>query len=75
LLRELVKSIMAFDWSAKTNSVPDTAEELGCSAWELYALIRRDESPVPIIRLGRKIVVPTAGLRRLLLLLPEEKSS
>ena len=57
---------MAFDRNSPTNSVPDTALLLGCSGWELYALIKRDESPVPIVRLGRKIRVITAPVLRLL---------
>lgn len=61
---------MAFDWSAPTMKVPAVAEALGCSSWEMYQLIKRGESPVPVIRLGRKIVVPTQAVRRLLELDP-----
>lgn len=57
---------MAVDWSKPTTKVPPAAEALGCSSWELYQLIKRDESPVPVIHLGRNIVIPTAALRRLL---------
>jgi len=45
-----------------TIPVPRAAEILGCSADALYAAIRADESPVSVLRIGRKIVVPTAPL-------------
>jgi hypothetical protein len=59
---------MAFDWESPTNSVEDTAALIGCSTWCLYGLIRRGQSPVPVIHVGRKIRVITAGVRRVLLL-------
>lgn len=41
---------------------------LGIGRDAAYDLARRDEFPCPVYRLGRKYVVPTAGLRRLLLI-------
>ena len=42
------------------------ARVLGVSRGLAYSLARRGELPFPILRLGRKIVVPMAGLVRAL---------
>jgi hypothetical protein len=59
---------MPFDWDQATNSVMDTAPELGVVPWTLYQLIRRGDCPVKVIRVGRKLRVITASCRRVLLL-------
>lgn len=43
---------------------PDAGEILGLSRQSTYGAARRGE--IPTIRLGRRIVVPTAPLRRML---------
>ena len=42
------------------------ARVLGVSRGLAYSLARQGELPFPILRLGRKIVVPVAGLVRAL---------
>jgi excisionase family DNA binding protein len=49
-----------------TVDVPTAAELLGIHADTAYAAIRNDEFPVTVVRVGRKIRVVTASLRRLL---------
>jgi hypothetical protein len=39
---------------------------LGLSRTQAYEAIKRDRFPVPVIRIGRRIVVPTRPLLRLL---------
>ena len=50
----------------QTASVAEAAEMCGISERHLYELIRRDEFPVPTLRLGRRVVVPLAPLLRFL---------
>ncbi|MGH3226791.1 MAG: hypothetical protein ACRDPY_50290 [Streptosporangiaceae bacterium] len=38
----------------------------GLSRTQSYVAIQADRFPVPVIRVGRRIVVPTAPIRRLL---------
>jgi predicted DNA-binding transcriptional regulator AlpA len=52
-------------WPA-TVSVPQTATALGCSRSQLYELIKRGEAPVKTLSYGRRHVVVTASLVRLL---------
>lgn len=52
-------------WPA-TVSVPQAAEALGCSKSHLHELINRGDSPVKTIPFGRRRVVITADLIRLL---------
>lgn len=53
--------------SALTCSVREAAALLGVSPKLLYALIAQDRSPVPFLRLGRRVIrIPRAGLERLL---------
>lgn len=47
---------------AKTVSVPTAAEWLGISKRQAYALIRDGEFPFPVLRMGRRVVVPTRPL-------------
>lgn len=49
-----------------TVSVDRAAEILGISRSTAYELIRRDEFPVPVIRLGKRRVVSIVMLERLL---------
>lgn len=52
--------------TSPTLSVPEACELLGISTWMGYELIRRDEFPVPVLRLGRRIRIPRAPLMDLL---------
>lgn len=45
-----------------TTDVPTAGSVLGMSRHTSYELARRGAFPVPVLRLGRKIVVPVAGL-------------
>jgi excisionase family DNA binding protein len=45
-----------------TLTVPEAAEMLGISEWQTYALIKRDEFPTPVLRLGRVIRIPRQPL-------------
>ena len=49
-----------------TCTVPDVAEALGVSEWAVYEAIKRGTFPVPVLRVGRRIVIPTVPLRRAL---------
>lgn len=52
-------------WPA-TVGVTQAATALGCSKSHLYELIKRGESPVKVLPLGRRYVVITHSLVRLL---------
>ncbi len=54
-----------------TLTVAETAAALGCAPWTLYAAIRRGDSPVPFLRLGRKLVCPVAAVAQLLGIEPD----
>jgi excisionase family DNA binding protein len=47
-------------------TVQETAELLRCSDDGVYEAIQAGEFPVEVIRLGRRIVIPAAPVRRLL---------
>lgn len=49
-----------------TVDVATAAKAIGISRSTAFKLIAADEFPVRVIRAGRRIVVPTAGLRTLL---------
>jgi excisionase family DNA binding protein len=51
-----------------TISVPECARVLGISRDTAYTLAARDELGVPVLRLGRSMRIPTAALRRKLLM-------
>lgn len=51
---------------APTLSVTEAAEIIGISRGTAYELIREDNFPVAVLRLGRLIRVPTAALLRVL---------
>ena len=48
------------------------ARALGVSASQGYALVKANAFPVPVVRVGSRIVVPTEGLRAALGLSPVE---
>lgn len=45
-----------------TVSITTAARALGCGRTLAYELARRDEFPCPVLRLGDRYIVPTAGL-------------
>ena len=47
-------------------SLGEVAERLAISRSLAYKLAREDRLPVPVIRLGRRVVVPRRALERLL---------
>jgi excisionase family DNA binding protein len=49
-----------------TVTIEEAAKLLGIGRNTAYELARQDRLPVPVIRLGRRIVVPRAALERLL---------
>jgi Helix-turn-helix domain len=49
-----------------TLSVEAAGRLLGCGRSLAYELVQRGEFPCPVLRLGRRYVVPTAGLLRAL---------
>lgn len=49
-----------------TYSVDEVAALLGVNRLTLYTAIRKGESPVPVIKIGRRLVVPKAALERVL---------
>ncbi|MGO2612856.1 helix-turn-helix transcriptional regulator [Corynebacterium flavescens] len=49
--------------SGQTIQVRPLAEILQCSASSLYAAIKDDTFPFPVIRIGGRIVIPTAPIR------------
>lgn len=60
-------------WSAEDvralgvrTDVPTAADVLGMGTNAAYDLARRKEFPVPVLRVGRKYVVPVAGLLAIL---------
>ncbi|MGC4107066.1 MAG: helix-turn-helix domain-containing protein [Thermomicrobiales bacterium] len=50
----------------RTMNIEPLAEMLGISRMKAYDLARRDELPVPVIRLGRRMVVSVAAVDALL---------
>jgi excisionase family DNA binding protein len=58
-----------------TISVETAARLLGCGRSLAYELVQRGEFPCPVLRLGRRYVVPTAGLLRVLGLAAEAEDS
>ena len=47
-----------------TLTLPETAKILGIGRNTYYELARTDQLPVPVLRLGRRIVVPREPLLR-----------
>jgi excisionase family DNA binding protein len=50
--------------SAVTMSIPDAAKELGVGRNQAYEAARRGE--IPIIRIGKRLLVPVAALQAML---------
>lgn len=60
-----VPTEVPLDWRERvTLTVPETAAVLGASRNRAYESARSGE--LPVIRLGARMLVPVAGLRRLL---------
>lgn len=49
-----------------TVDVPTAAAKIGVHKLTLYKQIREGEVPFPVIRVGRRLLIPTAALDRLL---------
>lgn len=49
-----------------TTKLPLAAAALSMSRTQAYTAIQRGEFPVPVIRVGRRIIIPTAPLLDLL---------
>jgi len=47
-----------------TVRVPAAAGRIGIHPQTLYGLIRQGRSPVPVIRIGKSILIPEAALER-----------
>jgi excisionase family DNA binding protein len=52
--------------ATETCSVEVAAARLGLSRGKAYELARRNELPVPVLRFGRKLAIPTRTLDRVL---------
>ena len=57
---------MVRNMERQTVTVEEAAQALGISRAQAYALIARGEFPCPVIKLGRRVVVPLRPLQRLL---------
>lgn len=55
-----------------TIDVPKAAELLGCSTWALYEAIRANDAPIKVLRIGRRIRIPSQPLLDLLGITTEE---
>jgi excisionase family DNA binding protein len=53
--------------ACETVSVEVAAARLGLSRGKAYELARQNALPVPVLRFGRKLAIPTRALDRLLL--------
>lgn len=51
---------------AETISVEEAAQRLGIGRALAYDLVKRNEFPVPVIRLGRRIVIARRAIDKLL---------
>lgn len=52
--------------SPATYSVDEVADRLGVHRLTMYAAIKRNEAPFPIIRIGRRIVMPREAFDRVM---------
>ena len=50
----------------ETVSIPEAARRLGVSAWAAYRSIQRGDFPLPVIRVGKRVLVARAALDELL---------
>lgn len=46
--------------------IPTAARVLGIGRTLAYELVKTDQWPTPVLRIGKLIKIPTSGLRRLL---------
>jgi len=49
-----------------TTTVETASRVLEVAPWTLYKTIREGTAPFPVIRVGKRVLIPTAALRRLL---------
>jgi excisionase family DNA binding protein len=54
------------DSTSAAYSVDEVAALLGVNRLTVYSAIKRNEAPFPIVRIGRRIVVPKAAVDRML---------
>ena len=59
-------AVLVLATAGTTVTVGDAAKCLGISRAHAYALGARGELPVRVLKLGNRMVVPTADLRRVL---------
>ena len=57
----------ANDSSRETLTIEEVGRVLGINRATAYALAQQDRLPVPVIRLGRRLVVGRAALERVLM--------
>jgi excisionase family DNA binding protein len=50
----------------ETTSIEDAAKRLNIGRNQAYQAARDDKLPIPVIRIGRRLLIPTAALDRLL---------
>jgi excisionase family DNA binding protein len=50
----------------RTRTIPELADLLGMYPRVVYALAKSNSLPVPVIRIGRKVLVPNDAIERLL---------
>jgi predicted DNA-binding transcriptional regulator AlpA len=60
--------------SQPTVKVPEACVALGISDWGGYAAIKRGDFPIPVIVIGKRIVIPTSPLRKLLQIDTDEEA-
>jgi excisionase family DNA binding protein len=63
-MSRLKRKIQRRKKNAATTSIPDAAERLGIGRNQAYEAVKRGE--IPIIPIGRRKLVPTAWLERVL---------
>ncbi len=56
----------AHDYPRQTLTIAEVGQALGINRATAYQLAQRDQLPVPVIRLGRRLVVGRAALERVL---------
>jgi excisionase family DNA binding protein len=52
--------------AAATYTADELAERLGVSSWAVYQAVRAGSPPVPVIRVGRRVLFARAAVDRLL---------
>jgi len=57
---------MMFDDGRLTMTIPEVAAAVGCSRNLAYDLARQDKLPIPVIRLGKRLVVSRKAVLALL---------